>query len=474
MRREAWALESTNTFDPITLAYAKAIQVMQARPTSDPTSWTYQAAIHGTFKTPPPGATWNACQHRGWFFLPWHRMYLYFFERIVRKAVLDAGGPLDFALPYWNYDMAFPGNTLPPAFRTPTLPDGTANPLFVPSPGRNATLMGGGQVPATATTSSLAMSRTTFSAPPGSPSFGGGRVGPAHFGNALGALESTPHNVMHPTIGGPQVGVCQGGLMTDPNCAALDPIFWLHHANIDRLWNKWLELEGGRANPAEATWHNQSFVFHDETGAQLTLSGADVVNSAVQLGYVYDDAVGSLQRMATLAATPPPESPPELIAASERSLELTGSTASVPMTLPTSSRLLAEAAGDEGAVLVSVDDIEADRDPGLAYAVYLDVPDGPEGGHQHIGNVSFFGIDAMNDPDRPHEGHAGFGHTFDATNAVKALKERRIWDPASITVTFEPIRVLPPPGEEMSEEMRAEEAAPVPPVRIGRVGLFVA
>ena len=53
------------------------------------------------------------CQHQGWFFLPWHRMYLYFFERIVRAAVVEAGGPADFALPYWNYDKPFPGNTIP-------------------------------------------------------------------------------------------------------------------------------------------------------------------------------------------------------------------------------------------------------------------------------------------------------------------------------------------------------------------------
>ena len=152
---------------------------------SDPTSWAYQAAIHGAYAAPPPGASWNECQHQSWFFLPWHRMYLYYFERIVRKAVLDAGGPADFALPYWNYDRPFPGNTLPPAFRAPTLPDGTANPLFVPSPrpqrgadGRRA------RCPATATSSAAAMALTNFSATAGLPSFGGGRVGPAHFGGA--------------------------------------------------------------------------------------------------------------------------------------------------------------------------------------------------------------------------------------------------------------------------------------------------
>jgi hypothetical protein len=476
VRREAWDLESADPFDPITLAYAKAVQVMQARPASDPTSWTYQGAVHGTLATPPPGANWNECQHRNWFFLPWHRMYLYFFERIVRKAVLDAGGPVDFALPYWNYDRPFTGNSLPPAFRTPTLPDGTANPLFVPSPGRDATLMAGGQVPPTATTSTLALSLTNFSAAVGLPSFGGGSVGPAHFGNALGALESTPHNIMHPTIGGFMFAdACQGALMTDPDCAALDPVFWLHHANVDRLWNDWLQLGGARANPTEAAWLGQSFVFHDETGAAVTLSGADVVDSAAQLGYVYDDATAPSRRMVSVAATSPPQGPPELVAASEQRLELTGSTSSVQLTVPTNTRSLVQAAGERGHVLVNVEDIEAERDPGLGYAVYLEVPGAePDSARQHIGNISFFGIKAMNDPDRVHQGEAGFGQSFEATEAVKALREQGLWDPASVRVTFAPIRVLPPPGEEPSEESRAAAAVALPPVRIGRVSLFVA
>jgi hypothetical protein len=476
VRREAWALQAATTFDPITLAFAKAVLVMQARPESDPTSWTYQAAIHASFATPPPGASWNDCQHQSWFFLPWHRMYLYFFERIVRQAVTDAGGPADFALPYWNYDTAFPGNTLPPAFRAATLPDGTTNPLFVPSPQRSAALMSGGQVPATATSSANAMSTTNFSSPPMLPSFGGGRVGPAHFGGALGALESTPHNVMHPTIGGPPTGQCQGGLMTDPRCAALDPIFWLHHANIDRLWNRWLELGDGRTNPSEPAWRDQVFVFHDETGAQVTISAAEVVDSTAQLDYVYDDAPVPAERMPEIVPTPSsPSQPPELVAASEEPLELAGVSASVQLTVPSATRSLAEAASDgERRVLVSVEDIEAERDPGLAYAVYLQVPGDPDRARRHIGNVAFFGIETMNDPDRPHDGAPGFRHTFDATDVVRTLKEHNLWDPASMTVTFEPIRVLPPPDEELPPAATAEAAAPVAPVRIGRVSLFIA
>jgi tyrosinase-like protein/polyphenol oxidase-like protein len=454
---------------------------MQARPISDPTSWTYQAAMHGTHRT-PADAHWNQCQHQGWFFLPWHRMYLYYFERIVRKAVVDAGGPADFALPYWNYDRPAPANTIPRGFRTPTLPDGSANPLHVPSPRRVAALMAGGQVPATATTSATAMSLTNFSSNGGVPNFGGGRVGPSHFGGATGELESQPHNVMHPTIGGPSSGACADGLMTDPDCAALDPIFWLHHANIDRIWNAWLAAGGGRANPTENGWLSQTFVFFDENGSEVTKSCADVVDSAAQLGYVYDDAV-------TLRAAPPvriprmsrplPPRPPELVAATEEPLDLTGTTTSVSLTVPASTRGLLEtptaAAGEvrSGRVFVNVEDIQADRDPGLAYAVYLSAPgeDAADAARYHIGNVALFGIEKMNDPDRPHDGAPGFRHVFEATDAVRSLEAEHRWDPGAIKVTFEPIVVLPPPG---AETAIPEPAEPVSPIRIGRVSVFVA
>jgi tyrosinase-like protein/polyphenol oxidase-like protein len=476
VRREVWGLEGTTTFDPITLAYANAVKVMQSRPATDPTSWAWQAAVHGTYTAPPAGANWNGCQHAGWFFLSWHRMYLYFFERIVRKAVLDAGGPADFALMYWNYDRPFPANSLPPAFRAQTLPDGTANPLFITSPNRSAGLMGGGQVPSTATSSVAAMAQTQFSSAPFGTSFGGGRVGPAQFAGSTGQLEFTPHNAMHPTIGGPIIGQCGGGLMSDPNCAARDPIFWLHHANVDRLWTNWLTLGGARANPTEAAWLNQSFTFHDENGTQVTMSGADVVDTAAQLGYVYDDAALPLRRMMDVAATPPPPSgPPELVAATEEPLVLVGSTASVSMTVPSSTEELARDAGSgEGRVLVSVEDIEAEQDPGLAYAVYLTVPNDPDPASRHIGNVSFFGIGIMNDPDRPHDGPPGFPHLFDATEVVNALREQGLWDPAAVTVTFDPIRVLPPPGGTLPPEAEDEARTPTPPVRIGRVSMFVA
>ena len=54
----------------------------------DPLGWRFQAAIHGLADSMGDPDTsndlWCNCQHGSWFFLPWHRMYLAAFERIVQ------------------------------------------------------------------------------------------------------------------------------------------------------------------------------------------------------------------------------------------------------------------------------------------------------------------------------------------------------------------------------------------------------
>lgn len=82
VRVDVWSLAQD---DPLLPAYGDAIAAMQAKPSGDPTSWDYQAAIHGT-EVASPLPQWKQ-RHRGdWFFLSWHRMFLYFFERIVRRV----------------------------------------------------------------------------------------------------------------------------------------------------------------------------------------------------------------------------------------------------------------------------------------------------------------------------------------------------------------------------------------------------
>src|SRR5436305_1895323 len=118
-RRDIGGLSAS---DPIITGYKTAVTAMKALPATDPRSWSYQAAIHGTH-TAGAHTAWNTCEHHTKFFWSWHRMYLYYFERIVRKY----SGVYGWTLPYWNYSSATQ-RQLPAVFR-----DATSS-LFVPNP----------------------------------------------------------------------------------------------------------------------------------------------------------------------------------------------------------------------------------------------------------------------------------------------------------------------------------------------------
>jgi Common central domain of tyrosinase/Polyphenol oxidase middle domain len=433
---------------PEIAAFRRGVAQMKRRSTAsptDPTGWTYQANMHGTYDT-PARPEWNQCQHGSFFFLSWHRMYVYFFERILRAA----SGDSTFALPYWNYsDPA--QRALPLVLRSPAR---SSNSLYTAR--RAQGVNQGFQLAPSDVTFTAAFGFLNFTANPGSGlSFGGQRApGPGHFLAPHGQLESQPHDIVHDKLGGPN------GLMSDPNTAARDPVFWLHHANIDRLWNRWLALGGGRGHPTDAAWRDQSFTLHDETGAQVTITVADVLDSEAQLGYRYDDVPTVTPAMVPVA---PPSVPPRLIAATDRPLELAGSGDMVSLSLDTEAvDAFQTVFSRAGRAWVSVEDIDVESDPGLAYGVYLDTPSG----RHHIGNVSLFGIDRMRDQDVVHDAATGFRHTFDVTDLLARLAGE-LTDQTALGMWFEPLRPEPPAG------FVPEEEEPVGAIRIGRISLWV-
>ena len=418
VRKEIWALEAGGPWDAVTLAYAKAIKVLQSRPATNPTSWTYLSAVHGTTAAVPAGAVWNQCQHGSWWFLPWHRMYVYYFERIVRAEVIKAGGPSDWALPFWDYEQGGPRRFHPRSVnrRCPTEPPtrcSSRNDHPGSTPG-TATVLGNQQY-----------SRDGFTVftPPPSPGFGGGKTSPQHFFGATGELEFTPHNIVHSLI---------GGWMGDPDTAASDPIFWLHHCNIDRLWEVWLKKAGGRVNPPDAQWRTTPFIFHDETGAQVQLTATDILNTATQLGYTYQGVTASA--VASLAVAEgvderavADEVEPDMVGASERPTVLAGADATVDIAIDQRALTAratvsaADATATPARVYLSIEDVEAEKNPETAYEVYISVPDKPGAVPQYVGNVSFFGIQHLSGvttrDDEPH----GFRRVFDITSGCRGV-----------------------------------------------------
>ena len=418
--------------------YADGVKAMQARPATDPTSWTYQAAMHGTYTTPAK-PLWNTCEHGNYFFLSWHRMYLYFFERMVRAASNPG-----FNLPYWDYDN--PASATDPKLQLPAPFRDHTNPLYVAPPDRDATMDAGGFLPVGDVPTDYSMSRMSFTcgATNWASSFGGKQVpAPVHFASGFGALESLPHNAVHDDVGG-------GGWMSDPNTAAQDPIFWLHHANIDRLWDSCEKLDSGRANNWDALWLSQKFYFYDEHGKQCYLTGNDVIHDATQLGYRYQSVTVPVPaRKVTCPAKRIGAQGPTVLAefapSGRVALGAAPSTVEVPLKVappPPTKKTAAPTTTVPKRVIMTLDDIQFDKSPGMGYEVYLNLPAGQEPdikSPSYVGTIHFFGL--KHSRDESHEAQL----QFDITNTVAALRQKNLWQ-GQAKVTLVPRGPTPKEG----------------------------
>ncbi|HEX8172363.1 MAG TPA: tyrosinase family protein [Thermoanaerobaculia bacterium] len=318
IRRNVWELGGTWA-EPI-LWYARAVQAMKKRPLDHPTSWRFYAAIHGFDEgfwrevgyldnndVLPSDALqkqyWLQCQHGTWYFLPWHRGYLLAFEAVVRAEIVKLGGPADWALPYWNYFKPRE-SALPKAFASRSWPDGPRdNPLFVEH--RYGPRDDGNVVISSRFVNLDALREDEFAGTTTAPEFGGVDTGFEHGEHNIvpGHLEGQPHNVVHGLVGGPNPR--RPGLMSYPETAALDPIFWLHHANIDRLWEVWRrDPSATHSDPAEEKWRKGPGSFGERAFALPKPDGSgwpftpDDVSELSKLDYTYDDLtpVGSPAR----------------------------------------------------------------------------------------------------------------------------------------------------------------------------------
>src|ERR1043165_7103890 len=109
---------------PTLVSYRKAVAAMKKLPGNNPLSWQFQANMHGAPADDGVNDNWRWCMHGNWWFLPWHRGYIYYLEKIVRQM----SGDEDFRLPYWAWESPNQ-NVLPAPFRQPKF-DGQVNPLF--------------------------------------------------------------------------------------------------------------------------------------------------------------------------------------------------------------------------------------------------------------------------------------------------------------------------------------------------------
>jgi len=289
--------------------FAVAIRAMHQEPVTSPFNMYRYAMIHTM-----------DCPHGNWWFLPWHRAYLGYFEQICRKLCKFEA----FTIPYWDWS------------NTPRIPDGMFADFLTPttrgfiptyaefhstyasqvdamyrgfSAAQNADLAirnyatpadmwkdieeppngpmffdlakARGLTPAkpqldnfTTRSSSSAKVHESL-APIEFLLFGSDKTD--HHSNMAGfaPLEAFPHNKIHNCVGGivyndDGTRAADNGGFMQANLSPVDPIFFLHHSNIDRIWDVWTRKQQAYNLPTtplgadKVTWEQQPLLFYTD------------------------------------------------------------------------------------------------------------------------------------------------------------------------------------------------------------------
>ncbi len=319
--------------------YAKAITAMLKLPPDDPHNWFRAAFIH-----------LMDCPHGNWWFYVWHRGFMGYWETAVRKY---SGNP-SFAFPYWDWTKLprIPATmfttVLTPVYSAyaPYTKDLATFTAFIKpalqkywnglSTAQRAQLkirgyatfddmwndVTGGSNPANGAFAATAKARYLTAGNPNldkdtaadcAPDVVTAGLAPIHFYDAtlsksftspkttshndppagFSTLEGLPHNNVHNYIGGvPAWNPGPYGNMTN-FLSPVDPVFFLHHSNMDRLWDVWTRKQQSQGRPIlppeplRTTLENEPFLFYvDAKGYVGPKTARDVLSTHV-FGYDY-------------------------------------------------------------------------------------------------------------------------------------------------------------------------------------------
>jgi len=423
-------------------SYARAVRAMLALPPEDPRNWYRQALVHTM-----------DCPHGNWWFLPWHRGYLGWFEQVCRELSRDP----QFALPYWDWTAepqipagmfdgvldpnhsaylptaqefenrlrtaianagywTSPGGTFDPRsqygqllarrirFDADLLFDVVSDPsgrMFYDQPGARGLRR---EHPAFNAATVDAVSSDTIHAALAAPdfaTFASPKSGNHSAMAGFGILEAKPHNTVHRCVGSHDCNFVQAeGFMTDM-LSPVDPIFFLHHANIDRLWDVWTRkqmLLGQPILPAGAElrtdlpdeqksaeekntdyyrWAREPMLFFvDARGTPVAQTRAE--NYASMAAFDYDYAPGSGEDVVTRAGSVPRVRVTRRVFTGKvvDRLVLGTQPASAQVQLPATT---VEQAGTGGTTLVANLTLHFPQMTHDAWVVVLNGPDDPSG-----------------------------------------------------------------------------------------------
>ena len=435
--------------------------MLKARKDHDPSSWVWWANIHGypgqrsnpegEYERVFPAAgipglseperqrlnrlareTWRKCPHGSEIFLPWHRVYLHVFERMLQGAI----GEPTLAIPYWDWTHQ---RELPAVFSEPIGGSVTNNPLFEASrnygrnsPGEQRIVFRDNEVSVEFLTEPTLDDRLDETP-------AGIEVGFSPF------LEGGPHGNVHVGVGGQMGGIER---------AARDPVFWTHHCNVDRLWESWTRLPDhvNPQSPRATAWLNQEHKFPQPDGNVKGLTTQQVLVAARIMAGAYeyekyeqlegvqvagkDDAGGSAARPAT---APRGQVAPASVARTE---PVSLSNAPATVKLDTSASQFGPAALAPGAKLyLGFRSLTADKPVGDNFAVYINLPPGatPDQSSGYLaGNVNFFGAPPSGPTPAGAHQHS-VDRLIDITVLMSKLAAEGKWSGEALTITIVPV-----------------------------------
>ncbi|KAF7056216.1 hypothetical protein CFC21_063643 [Triticum aestivum] len=270
--------------------------------TRDPRSFYQLVNVHCAYCTSSYRQTANPELdmqiHYSWFFFPFHRAYLYFFERIAAKLL----GEPDFALPFWSWDVP-EGMRMPPEFANSSLPlyDPAQNPRHAPPRVVDLDFV---DVESNLTDEQQiqhnlkAMYKQVYYLR--SRMIGNAALPPLFHGQPFragqfnqpggGSVELSAHDAVHAWTG--DIGLPNVENMGTYYSAGRDPLFYLHHNNIDRLWQAWRDIGTargyrGHVDFTDPDWLDSSFLFYDEEFHRVRITVQDVLDTK-KLRYRFD------------------------------------------------------------------------------------------------------------------------------------------------------------------------------------------
>ena len=240
------------------------------------------------------------CPHHINTFLPWHRIYILKLEKVLQNV--SPG----LAFPYWDWTTT----NWSTICSTPTYQDlnniQQTHPLFStaistassvslcqakrPNPANSSPYQQIRRKPQISSSSyptmsqlanevNYAMNATVFAKSNG-------------FSSSLASFTlriTSPHDKIHNYV--------VGGDMASSDYASYDPLFWLHHANVDRIWASWQNKGNPLMLPSSniSGFNNQQLLFKDNNNVYVASS-----LSTNYLGYTYDSFINPLASRTSL------------------------------------------------------------------------------------------------------------------------------------------------------------------------------